>query len=105
MVNAFTKNYGLSYRRVTVSTSGVVSRLKVWQKKTHAALAVSLHAATDALRTSLMPINRRYPLAKLKEGLVEYARTTGDKITIEYILIRNTNCSLARSAWLSFWRV
>ena len=51
-VNAFTKNYGLSYRRVTVSTSGVVPKLKDLAERTHAALAVSLHAATDSLRTS-----------------------------------------------------
>lgn len=84
--------YGLSARHVTVSTSGIVPKIASLAVDARAALAVSLHAARDDLRTELMPINRRYPLAELKAALVDYQKTTGNKITIEYILIKDKNC-------------
>lgn len=93
-VNLFTKSdaYGLSARRVTVSTSGIAPKIMELASRARASLAVSLHASRDELRTSLMPINRKYPLAKLKEELISYQKATGDVITIEYILIRDKNC-------------
>lgn len=86
--------FGLSARHVTISTSGLAKRIEQLATDSRAALAISLHAATDELRTELMPINRKYPLASLKQALLYYQKVTGKKITIEYILIRDTNCSI-----------
>ncbi len=87
------QGFGLSRRRVTISTSGIVPKIKEYAGKTAASLAISLHACRDELRDALMPINRKYDLAALKESLVAYQTQSGEKITIEYILIKDTNCS------------
>ena len=86
--------FGLSVRNVTVSTSGLVPQIRTLAHDVRAALAVSLQAARDYLRTELMPINRRYPLAELKAALLDYQKDSGDKLTIEYILIKDKNCGL-----------
>jgi 23S rRNA (adenine2503-C2)-methyltransferase len=86
------EGFGLSARHVTVSTSGLSPQIRQLAKDARCALAVSLHAARDDLRLSLMPINRRYPLEDLKSALVDYQTQTGQKITIEYILIAGQNC-------------
>jgi 23S rRNA (adenine2503-C2)-methyltransferase len=86
--------FGLSARHVTVSTSGIVPKIKDLAKDARCALAVSLHAARDDLRNELMPINRKWDLADLKSALLEYQRETGDKITFEYIMIKDKNCGL-----------
>jgi 23S rRNA (adenine2503-C2)-methyltransferase len=83
--------FALSARNVTISTSGLAPRIKTLATDVRAALAISLHAAREDLRTELMPINRRYPLPELKEALLHYQKTTGDKLTIEYILIKGKN--------------
>ncbi len=82
----------LSARHVTLSTSGLAPQIEKLAGDSRAALALSLHAARDDLRTELMPINRRYDLARLKEALLSYQKATGKKITIEYILIKDKNC-------------
>lgn len=84
--------FGLSNRHVTVSTSGLASKIIELARDVKCALAISLHAARDDLRTELMPINRRHPLAELKAALKYWQETTGSKITLEYILIRDKNC-------------
>ena len=89
------EGFGLSARHVTLSTSGMVPRIYQLAHDSRAALAISLHAATDDLRTRLMPINRRYPLKALKEALVAYQKATNAKLTIEYILIHGENTRVA----------
>ncbi len=84
----------LSARHVTLSSSGLAPQIEKLITDCRAALALSLHAARDDLRTELMPINRRYDLARLKEALLKYQKETGRKITIEYILIKGKNCGL-----------
>jgi 23S rRNA (adenine2503-C2)-methyltransferase len=84
----------LSARHVTLSTSGLAPEIERLATDSRAALAISLHASRDELRTSLMPINRRYKLERLKEALLNYQRATDKKITIEYILIKDSNCGL-----------
>ena len=86
--------YGLSARHVTVSTSGVSPRIESLAVDARCALAVSLHAARDDLRQELMPINRKWNLAALKDSLLKYQSVTGGKVTFEYIMIRDKNCSL-----------
>lgn len=89
--------FGLSQRHVTLSTSGIVPRIISLADACPAALAVSLHAARDDLRTELMPINRKYPLAALKDAMAQWQAKSGRKVTIEYILIAGKNSS-ARDA-------
>jgi len=87
--------YGLSRRRVTVSTAGLVPAIDRLREDMPVALAVSLHAPTDALRDQLVPINRKYPLAELMAACRRYLdRAPRDFVTFEYILIKDVNDSL-----------
>ncbi len=84
--------YGLSRRRVTVSTSGVVPMMARLGQDCPVALAVSLHAPTDALRDHLVPLNRKYPLAELLQACLDYLRTAPrDFITFEYCMLDGVN--------------
>ena len=86
--------YGLSKRRVTLSTSGVVPMLDKLGDVSEVSLAVSLHAPNDALRDELVPINRRYPIAELLAACRRYLDKQPDKhrvVTVEYTLIAGVN--------------
>ncbi len=84
--------YGLSRRRVTVSTSGVVPMMDRLAEDCPVALAVSLHAPTDALRDPLVPLNRKYPLAELLDACLRYLpRAPRDFITFEYCMLDGVN--------------
>ena len=86
--------YGLSKRRVTLSTSGVVPKLYELAKVSQVSLAVSLHAPNDALRNELVPINKRYPIAELLEACRHYISCQPDihrVVTVEYTLIAGVN--------------
>ncbi|HEY8940090.1 MAG TPA: 23S rRNA (adenine(2503)-C(2))-methyltransferase RlmN [Cellvibrio sp.] len=86
--------YGISKRRVTLSTSGVVPQLDRLSQFTDACLAISLHAPNDELRNELVPINRKYPIAMLLDSAKRYIEAMPDthrKITIEYTLIDHVN--------------
>ncbi|MDD5249868.1 MAG: 23S rRNA (adenine(2503)-C(2))-methyltransferase RlmN [Rhodocyclaceae bacterium] len=84
--------YGLSRRRVTVSTSGIVPAIDRLGDTVPVALAVSLHAPNDALRDELVPLNRKYPLAELMAACRRYLeRSPRDFITFEYVMIAGVN--------------
>ncbi|NIB43953.1 23S rRNA (adenine(2503)-C(2))-methyltransferase RlmN [Pseudomaricurvus alkylphenolicus] len=86
--------YGISKRRVTLSTSGVVPQLDRLGEVTDVCLAVSLHAPNDELRNELVPINKKYPIAMLLDSAQRYIEGLPDnhrKITIEYTLINQLN--------------
>ena len=84
--------YGLSRRRVTVSTSGVVPIMDRLGLDCPVALAVSLHAPTDALRDDLVPLNRKYPIAELLEACKRYLEhAPRDFITFEYCMLDGVN--------------
>ena len=86
--------YGLSRRRVTVSTSGIVPAIDRLAAACPVALAVSLHAPTDALRDELVPINRKYPLVELMAACRRYLRhAPRDFITFEYVMLDGVNDS------------
>lgn len=86
--------YGLSRRRVTVSTSGIVPAMDRLAEACPVALAVSLHAPTDGLRDKLVPINRKYPLAELMAACQRYLRhAPRDFITFEYVMLDGVNDS------------
>ncbi|MCD5405903.1 MAG: 23S rRNA (adenine(2503)-C(2))-methyltransferase RlmN [Desulfotomaculum sp.] len=85
----------ISYRRITVSTCGLVPEIKkLADENIPVTLAVSLHAASDEKRNKLMPINRKYPLAELMQACREYALKTKRRITFEYLLVKNVNDSI-----------
>lgn len=83
---------GLSYRSVTLSTSGIVPGIeRLTEEGIPVSLSISLHAPTDALRSEIMPVNRMYPLADVLRAARMYAERTKRRVTYEYILIRDLN--------------
>lgn len=83
---------GLSYRGVTLSTSGIVPGIeRLAEEGIPISLSISLHAPTDAMRSEIMPVNRMYPLAALLRAARMYAERTKRRVTYEYILIRDLN--------------
>ena len=86
--------YGLSRRRVTLSTSGVVPAIDRLSQECPVALAVSLHASNDALRDSLVPLNKKYPLRELMAACVRYLEfAPRDFVTFEYCMLDGVNDS------------
>jgi len=86
--------YGLSRRRVTVSTSGVIPGMDRLRDECPVALAVSLHAPNDALRDRLVPVNRKYPLRELLAACKRYLeKAPRDFITFEYVMLDGVNDS------------
>jgi 23S rRNA (adenine2503-C2)-methyltransferase len=84
--------YGLSRRRVTLSTSGVVPNIRKLAQALPVALAVSLHAPNDEIRSRIMPVNDAYPIAKLLEACREYLEVSPrDFITFEYVMLDGVN--------------
>ena len=94
-IEIFTSDWGcnISKKKITVSTSGLVPHIpKVAQLGVR--LAVSLNATTEEKRSQIMPINRKYSMAQLLEACKEYTKTTKDKITFEYVLLKGITDSL-----------
>ncbi|HOD12893.1 MAG TPA: 23S rRNA (adenine(2503)-C(2))-methyltransferase RlmN [Candidatus Omnitrophota bacterium] len=86
------RGLNIAARRITISTCGLVPEIKRFaQEGLQVELAVSLHAANDALRDQLMPVNRTYPLKELVQCCRWYARTTNRQVTFEYILLKDVN--------------
>mgnify|MGYP001153027239 CR=1 FL=1 len=96
--------YGLSKRRVTLSTAGVVPKLDELADYVDVSLAISLHAANDELRNKLVPINRKYPIDLLMKSAQNYIERMPDlrrKLTIEYTLIDKVNDSVEQAEELA----
>jgi 23S rRNA (adenine2503-C2)-methyltransferase len=94
--------YGLSRRRVTVSTSGIVPAMDRLREACPVALAVSLHAPNDALRDILVPINKKYPLSELMAACRRYVvDAPRDFITFEYVMLDGVNDSPAHARELA----
>lgn len=90
--------YGLSRRRVTVSTSGLVPAMDRLRERCPVALAVSLHASNDALRDQLVPINKKYPIKELLAACQRYLQSAPrDFITFEYVMLDGVNDSVAHA--------
>jgi len=84
--------YGLSRRRVTLSTSGVVPQIRKLKDALPVALAVSLHAPNDAIRSRIMPVNDTYPIASLLDACRDYLEAAPrDFITFEYVMLKGIN--------------
>lgn len=88
--------FGLSKRRVTLSTSGVVPKIYDLKRDSDVALAVSLHAPTDALRDKIVPINQKYPIAELVAACRDFVDDREQKkhITWEYVMLKGVNDSI-----------
>ena len=83
---------GLGARHITVSTSGLAPQIRMLaDQPLQIRLAISLHGATDEVRTQIMPVNRKYPLAILIDACRYYVARKKQKLTFEYILIHNVN--------------
>ena len=94
--------FNLGARRITVSTVGIVPGIqRLTQEGLPIGLAVSLHAATDELRNRLMPINRKYPLARLLQACRQYVDKTRRRVTFEYAMIDGVNDSLDQAEALA----
>jgi 23S rRNA (adenine2503-C2)-methyltransferase len=88
------EGYNLGARRFTVSTVGLIPMIKRFAKEQRqVGLAVSLHAADDELRSSMLPINKKYPIGELLDACREYVDKTKRRITFEWALIRDVNDS------------
>jgi 23S rRNA (adenine2503-C2)-methyltransferase len=88
----------LSRRRITVSTSGVVPQLQPLGERTQAMLAVSLHATNDDLRNEIVPLNRKYPIAELMDGIRAYPGiSNARRVTFEYVMLKGVNDSPAEA--------
>jgi 23S rRNA (adenine2503-C2)-methyltransferase len=86
------KGMGIGARHITISTCGIIPGiLKLAREPLQVNLAISLHAATDELRTQLMPINKVYPLAELMAAIRSYIDLTGRRVTFEYTMIDGVN--------------
>ena len=94
--------YGLSRRRVTLSTAGLVPGIDRLREACPVALAVSLHAPNDALRDELVPINRKYPIRELLAACQRYlTKAPRDFVTFEYVMLAGVNDSVAQARELA----
>jgi len=94
--------FGIGARRITLSTCGLVPAIRrLAGEGMQIELSVSLHAADDATRSRIMPVNRKYPLAQLIAACREYAAATRRQVTFEYILIEGINSDLQNARRLS----
>ena len=95
--------FGISKRRVTISTAGVVPAIYELAKVSDVSLAISLHAPNDALRDQLVPLNRKYPIAELLAACRHYVEGLGERrsLTMEYTLMKGVNDTLAHAKELA----
>ena len=92
------KGLAIGARHITVSTSGLAPKIVQYSKEgLQVNLAISLHASNNETRNKVMPINKAYPLDKLFDAIKEYANNTDRRVTIEYILLKGINDSLANA--------
>lgn len=93
------KNIGI--RHITVSTCGIIPMIeKLITEKLHPRLAISLNAPDDSLRTRIMPINEKYPLGGLIKAIIKYQDTIHQRVTFEYVMIKNLNDSPNHAQYL-----
>lgn len=88
------EGFNLGARRFTISTVGLVPMIERFAQENHQInLAISLHAANDTLRSSLLPVNKKYPISDLMRAVRQYVAQTGRRVTFEWALIRDINDS------------
>ena len=92
--------YGLSKRRITLSTAGIIPAIKRLREDCDVSLAVSLHAPDDLLRNELVPLNRKYPVRELLAACHDYVGSSRRRVTFEYVLLSGINDSDAHARQL-----
>ncbi len=97
----YPKGFDFSPRRVTVSTVGLVPQIRRLGQEIRVKLAVSLHAADDQIRTSLVPVNKKYPLEEIIKACKSFPLKRGWRITFEYVLLAGINDSLVQAQRLA----
>ena len=98
LIVADNEGIGISRRRITLSTSGVVPNIKRTGEEIGVMLAISLHAVRDELRNELVPLNRKYPIAELLQACRDYpGASNARRITFEYVMLKGVNDSLAEA--------
>jgi 23S rRNA (adenine2503-C2)-methyltransferase len=96
------QGFNLGARSMTVSTVGLVPGiLRLAEEKLPINLAISLHAADDTLRSEMMPVNRRYPIATLLDATREYIARTNRRVSFEYVLLQGRNDDPAQATLLA----
>ena len=94
-LDIFNNDFQIGARRITISTSGIIPQIKkLAEKELQSTLAISLHASNHAVRKQIMPIENKYPIDELISALKMYVEKTGRRITVEYILIKDLNCTM-----------
>ena len=94
--------FGLSKRRITLSTAGVVPKIDALKEACPVSLAVSLHAPTDALRNELVPLNKKYPIDQLLAACNRYVEDSNRaRITFEYVMLEGVNDELEHARQLA----
>jgi 23S rRNA (adenine2503-C2)-methyltransferase len=93
--------FGLSRRRITLSTAGVVPALRQLREDCDVSLAVSLHAPDDLLRSQLVPLNRKYPISELLQACKDYVGEGRRRVTFEYVMLAGINDSDAHARQLA----
>lgn len=103
-VRLLNKVVGIGMRHITISTVGVVPKIKqLAEENLQLTLALSLHAPNDALRDQLVPVNTKFTLAELHEAVNAYEKTTGRRVTLEYILLHGVNDRPEHAKQLIAW--
>src|SRR6201991_2053871 len=96
LITSDNEGIGISRRRITLSTSGVVPNIARMGEETGVMLAISLHAVRDELRNELVPLNRKYPIAELLDACRTYpGASNARRITFEYVMLKGVNDTLA----------
>ena len=91
----FNENFQIGARRITVSTAGIIPKIKeLANTEMQSTLAISLHAPNHEIRKQIMPVENKYPLPELKQALKNYIDKTGRRITVEYLLLKDLNDTL-----------
>ena len=100
----FNEDFQIGVRRLTVSTSGIIPKIKeLADLDMQSTLALSLHAPNHEVRSKLMMIENKYPMAELKKALKYYVEKTGRRITIEYLLIKDVNDTVESAKQLAMY--
>lgn len=98
------EGFNIGLRRITLSTCGLVNGIKrLTEQQLGVKLAVSLVTADNRLRSTIMPVNKRYNIHELKDALLDYQRTTGKRVTIEYCLLGGVNTDEVNAYKLAHW--
>ncbi|MDB5096247.1 MAG: rRNA m(2)A-2503 methyltransferase [Cyanobacteria bacterium RYN_339] len=103
-VRLLNKSVGIAMRQITISTVGIVPKIKqLAAEKLQLTLALSVHAPNDALRDQLVPVNTKFTLAELYDAVKEYEQITNRRVTLEYIMLKGVNDQPLHAAQLIKW--